>query len=169
MVGRYVQDLLAEGMYSNAVTPEVLRTKKQVNSMAESLRNGCKMLVTGNPIFDEEGNMKLPLTDGSYTFKILWKKSADDKGTPADKYMLQEALKATGIKVEVEEGAAQAWDEKISVIFASGDLPDAICGEMPNLINFTDQCTDLTDLFPQYCPFMNSFFEENPGKLYNDL
>lgn len=38
--------------------------------------------------FDEEGNMKLPLTDGSYTFKILWKKSADDKGTPADKYML---------------------------------------------------------------------------------
>ncbi len=113
--------------------------------------------------FDEEGNMKLPLTDGSYTFKILWKKSADDKGTPADKYMLQEALKATGIKVEVEEVAAQAWDEKISVIFASGDLPDAICGEMPNLINFTDQCTDLTDLFPQYCPFINSFFEENPG------
>ena len=24
--------------------------------------------------FDEEGNMKLPLTDGSYTFKILWKR-----------------------------------------------------------------------------------------------
>lgn len=113
--------------------------------------------------FDEEGNMKLPLTDGSYTFKILWKKGVDDKGTPADKYMLQEALKATGIKVEVEEVAAQAWDEKISVIFASGDLPDVICGEMPNLINFTDQCTDLTDLFPQYCPFMNSFYEENPG------
>ena len=113
--------------------------------------------------FDEEGNMKLPLSDGSYTFKILWKKSADDKGTPEDKYMLQEALKATGIKVEIEEVAAQAWDEKISVIFASGDLPDVICGEMPNLINFIDQCTDLTELFPEYCPFMNSFFEENPG------
>lgn len=113
--------------------------------------------------FDEEGNMKLPLSDGSYTFKILWRKKADDKGTPEDKYMLQEALKATGIKVEIEEMAEQAWDEKISVVFASGDLPDVICGETSNLINFVDQCTDLTELFPQYCPFMSSFYEENPG------
>lgn len=58
IVGRYVSELMVDGYYKNAVTPEVLRTQKQVNSMAESLRNGCKMLVTGNPIFDEEGNIK---------------------------------------------------------------------------------------------------------------
>ena len=58
VIGRYVSELMAEGLYKNAVTPEVLRTKKQVNAMAESLRNGIKMLITGNPIFDPSGNVK---------------------------------------------------------------------------------------------------------------
>ncbi|MCX7781440.1 MAG: sigma 54-interacting transcriptional regulator [Negativicutes bacterium] len=58
VLGKHVEDLLNEGLYKNAVTPEVIRQKKQVNSMGESLRNGTKMLITGNPIFDEEGNVK---------------------------------------------------------------------------------------------------------------
>lgn len=58
VVGKYVAELMVGGLYKNAVTPEVLRTKKQVNAMAESLRNGIKMLITGNPIFDSAGNVK---------------------------------------------------------------------------------------------------------------
>ena len=58
VVGRYVAELMVDGLYRNAVTPEVIRTKKQVNAMAESLRNGIKMLITGNPIFDRAGNVK---------------------------------------------------------------------------------------------------------------
>ncbi len=58
VVGRYVSELMVAGLYKNAVTPEVIRTKKQVNAMAESLRNGIMMLITGNPIFDREGNVK---------------------------------------------------------------------------------------------------------------
>ena len=59
VVGRSVQDLLAEGVYSNAVTPEVLRLKKRVDSVGQSSRNGARMLITGNPIFDRDGNIKL--------------------------------------------------------------------------------------------------------------
>ena len=59
VVGRYVQDLLDEGVYSNAVTPEVLRLKKRVDSVGQSTRNGARMLITGNPIFDRNGNIKL--------------------------------------------------------------------------------------------------------------
>ena len=59
VVGRYVQDLLAEGVYSNAVTPEVLRLKKRVDSVGRSSRNGSRMLITGNPIFGEDGEIKL--------------------------------------------------------------------------------------------------------------
>ena len=59
VVGRYVRDLLAEGFYSNAVTPEVLRLRKRVDSVGRSARNGARMLITGNPIFDREGNIKL--------------------------------------------------------------------------------------------------------------
>lgn len=58
VVGRYVAELMVDGLYKNAVTPEVIRTKKQVNAMAESLRNGIKMLISGNPIFDPAGNVK---------------------------------------------------------------------------------------------------------------
>jgi PAS domain S-box-containing protein len=59
IVGRYVQDVMLEGLYSNAVTPEVLRLKKRVDSVGQSSRNGARMLVTGNPIFDQYGNVKL--------------------------------------------------------------------------------------------------------------
>lgn len=58
VLGRSVEELMAAGLYKNAVTPEVIRTKKQVNAMAESLRNGIKMLITGNPIFDRNGEVK---------------------------------------------------------------------------------------------------------------
>ena len=58
VVGKYVVDLEKEGYFKNAVTPQVMKCKKQVNALAESSRNGTKMLITGNPIFDERGNIK---------------------------------------------------------------------------------------------------------------
>jgi len=58
VVNKYVNDIVKEGLYKNPVTPEVIKTKKQVNSMGTSTRNGIKMLITGIPIFDEEGNVK---------------------------------------------------------------------------------------------------------------
>lgn len=58
VTGKYVDDLVREGFYKNAVTPEVIRQKKQVNAMGESSRNATKMLITGNPVFDDEGNVK---------------------------------------------------------------------------------------------------------------
>jgi len=56
--GRYVSELSDKGLWKNAVAPEVVRTRKQVNSMAEAMRTGAKMLVTGNPIFDGNNNLK---------------------------------------------------------------------------------------------------------------
>jgi len=58
VIGKNVSDLVRSGLYKNAVTPEVIRIKKQVNAMGESSRNGIKMLITGNPLFDKEGNVK---------------------------------------------------------------------------------------------------------------
>ena len=57
IVGRYVSELENEDYYKNAVTPQVLKYKRQVNSMGESTRNGKRMLITGNPIFDEDGKV----------------------------------------------------------------------------------------------------------------
>ncbi len=58
VVGRYVEECEAAGLYKNAVTPAVIRQKKRVDSVGESLRSGRKMLITGIPVFDEDGNVK---------------------------------------------------------------------------------------------------------------
>ncbi|MBP2642802.1 MAG: norR 15 [Firmicutes bacterium] len=58
VIGKCVTELSTKGIYANAVTPEVLKQRKQVNSMAESQRKRNKMLVTGNPIFDDIGDIK---------------------------------------------------------------------------------------------------------------
>ena len=58
VVGKYVADLMAAGIYKNAVAPEVIHQKKQVNSMGKSLRNGTAMLITGSPVMDEAGTVK---------------------------------------------------------------------------------------------------------------
>lgn len=58
VIDKNVSDLVRSGLYKNAVTPEVIRKKKQVNAMGESSRNGIKMLITGNPLFDRDGNVK---------------------------------------------------------------------------------------------------------------
>lgn len=58
VIGRNVSELVASGVFHNAVTPEVIRRKKQVNSIGFVPRTNKKMLVTGSPIFDENGEIK---------------------------------------------------------------------------------------------------------------
>jgi len=58
VLGKYISDIARQGLLKNPVAPEVLRVKKQVNSMGEAPKTGNKVLITGNPIFDEQGNVK---------------------------------------------------------------------------------------------------------------
>lgn len=59
VVGFNVLDLEKLGIFKNAVTPRVLREKKQVNSIGFIPRTKQKMLVTGLPIFDDQGDVKM--------------------------------------------------------------------------------------------------------------
>lgn len=59
VLGRNVVDIVAEGLlYKNAVTLEVIKQKKTVNAIGQSLVNNKKMLITGSPILDDDGNVK---------------------------------------------------------------------------------------------------------------
>ena len=59
VLGRNVKEITEKYMlYKNAVTLKVIKEKKRVDSIGESLMNNQKMLITGNPIFDEQGNVK---------------------------------------------------------------------------------------------------------------
>lgn len=60
IIGRNVKDILNEGkLYKGAVTMEVIKNRKAISSMGLIIKNNKEVLVTGNPIFDESGNIKL--------------------------------------------------------------------------------------------------------------
>lgn len=60
VIGRNVHDISKEGkLYRGAVTMEVIRKKEMVNSMGKSFVNNKDLLVTGSPIMDENGDVKL--------------------------------------------------------------------------------------------------------------
>ena len=85
ILGRYVSELENEDYYKNAVTPQVLKCKRQVNSMGESSRNGTRMLITGNPVLDEQGNVtKVVVIDRDIT----------------DLHQMQTELEATQLKMK---------------------------------------------------------------------
>jgi len=60
VIGRNVGDIEKEGkLFRGSVTMQVLKTKKMVNSLGTILRQNKEVLVTGRPIFDEQGDIKL--------------------------------------------------------------------------------------------------------------
>jgi PAS domain S-box-containing protein len=60
IIGRTVKDITDEGvLYKGAVTMDVIERKQMVNSLGKSLKNDKDLLVTGSPIFYEDGNIKL--------------------------------------------------------------------------------------------------------------
>lgn len=59
ITGLNMRDIEKAGLFfKNPVTIEVIKNKKIINSIGESLVNHNKMLITGSPIFDADGNVK---------------------------------------------------------------------------------------------------------------
>lgn len=109
VIGKSVADLEQAGLYRNAVTPEVIRQKKQVNSMAKSLRNDTPMLITGSPIFDEAGNIKKVIViDRDITDLLAMKEQLE-----ATQQQMQAVEKDTvKNKLEIEHLRKQQFKEK---------------------------------------------------------
>jgi PAS domain S-box-containing protein len=56
VVGRHVETLIDDHLISDSATLEVIRSGQRVSKVI-SYPSGCEALVTGNPSFDEEGNL----------------------------------------------------------------------------------------------------------------
>jgi len=59
VIGRKVEEILAEGWFDRSVTLEVLETKRQVSIIQDLKRTGKILLVTGTPVFDETGKISM--------------------------------------------------------------------------------------------------------------
>jgi len=62
LVGRNMEDLVREGYFDESVSLKVLKEKKAV-TIPQTLKSGKNILVTGNPIFDENGDVKMVVTN----------------------------------------------------------------------------------------------------------
>lgn len=64
LIGRKVADIEAEGIYyKGSVTTQVIRRRARVDSVATILRLNKEVLVTGIPVLDAAGNVKLVVTN----------------------------------------------------------------------------------------------------------
>lgn len=56
VLGRNMQELVAEGYYSDSATLHVLKQRKPV-TLIHTIKTGKKAMVTANPVFDEQGRI----------------------------------------------------------------------------------------------------------------
>jgi len=62
VIGRNMSDLVAEGFFDKSVTLEVLQKKTSV-TMIQQIKGGKRILVTGNPIFNDKGEITFVVTN----------------------------------------------------------------------------------------------------------
>ncbi|NWG01879.1 MAG: sigma 54-interacting transcriptional regulator [Syntrophaceae bacterium] len=62
VVGKNMRELIDEGFFDKSVTLEVLRRKTAV-TMIQKIKSDKKILVTGNPIFNEKGEIAFVVTN----------------------------------------------------------------------------------------------------------
>ena len=63
VIGKKIDQLVEKGVIDQAVTPKVLRTKKKVSIISYKERTKKTLLVTGTPVFDEEGDIYLVIVN----------------------------------------------------------------------------------------------------------
>jgi PAS domain S-box-containing protein len=62
VIGKNMKELLAEGLFDKSVTLEVLKRKTSV-TMIQQIKGEKRILVTGNPIFNEKGEITFVVTN----------------------------------------------------------------------------------------------------------
>lgn len=62
VVGKNIRDMVCDGFIDRSVTLEVLEKKVAVSIM-QRLKNGKMIIVTGTPVFDEEGSVEFVVTN----------------------------------------------------------------------------------------------------------
>lgn len=62
-IGRHISELTSEEIIDKSVTLEVLKKRRPVTIFQIAKRTGKKLLVTGNPIFRDDGSIELVVTN----------------------------------------------------------------------------------------------------------
>jgi putative aldouronate transport system substrate-binding protein len=119
----------------------------------------------------------LPIVNEPVTYTVAYNKYANDQSSSqAEKECVLFTEEKTNVKLEFIEIMHTAWSEKVNLLFASGDLPDAFFGEVP-VGTRKESLAELGPLIGQYAPNITNLFEIRPdlkkmvtapdGKIYS--
>ncbi len=87
VIGRHMQELVDQGYFSDSVTLHVLRKKERVTIMHDIIKTGKRVLITGNPIFNEKGEIERVVTNvRDITELNRLKQELEDKQRQAARY-----------------------------------------------------------------------------------
>jgi PAS domain S-box-containing protein len=133
VVGRNVRELLREGYYSNSVAAMVLKEKRHVTLQGEVLITGKKVLVSGNPIFDRNGKLRMVVNNvRDLTLIQRLCKEVQRSKNLTEKYQQKlEVIKQQSLKQEeiVAESRAMKDVMELAAQVAKTDAPVLITGE----------------------------------------
>ena len=95
--------------------------------------------------------LDLPLMTDDYTFTIMIRKEELCQNTWSEKECVQFTEEKTGVHVEWIEVPYSAWDEKVNLAIASGELPDAFIGKI-DVVSNVDILTPLESYIDASAP-----------------
>jgi PAS domain S-box-containing protein len=98
VLGRHMQELVDEGYFSDSVTLHVLKKKERVTIMHEIRRTAKRVLITGNPIFNEQGEIVRVVTNVRDITELLkLKQELEEKEKEAARYQNELAQLRAGL------------------------------------------------------------------------
>lgn len=112
--------------------------------------------------FKESG---YPIVEEPVTLRVLVSKHSLTDPFPELK-VFQDLEEKTNIKIEWEYAEGEDWKTQKPLLLASGDLPDIFMGNAlleTDVINNPELFIDMTEYIDQYCPNIQSMFEETPA------
>lgn len=114
VIGKRMEDLLQQGLFTHSTTLLVIKQKKPV-SLVSKIRTGKEVLVTGTPVFDEQGNVvKVVNTIRDITELNLLKQQLEKERTLLNRYCSEvEELRARQL---LESGEIIARSEEFKKV-----------------------------------------------------
>ncbi len=111
VIGKKVQEVFEQGVYDNYMTDEVIRTKKRVSQLQTALLTGKRILCTGIPVLDKNGEVSMVVINERDISQLMaTQQELEDIRQEKDRY--KEELDTIVMK-ELRENKIVAENEKM--------------------------------------------------------
>ena len=114
VIGKKISELVENGLYTNSMTDEVIRTKKKISQLQTATLTGKRILCTGIPVLDKKGEVAMVvINERDLSHLIATQQELETVRQEKDRY--KDELNALIMK-ELQENQIVAEDSKMQHI-----------------------------------------------------